>query len=518
MGSTRKNSLILTGLFAGLVATTACAAVSDDAQSTSAAFARPGTGQRFLLAYYSGDGNNVGPYNGRVFQGTPPAYPDDLASPGTLRDWKRKFIPASEPVVHALYTNKMELGFWRDMTCTKRFVRGGPGGCFVVNYNLHEPGGVENDGTVAMHITRDGFVHFEVYEPYQTNSSGINDPDTVRTSSEVFLDREGGKVTPHVCVNCHGGTITNEQDLLRQPDLGSVFREFEPSLLGAAPGVDQATAEQQWYDLNQAVLAANAALRGESDGAISGLERTRSAVDGHIRDLYAGLGEPRSHANPPFSRSPAAPELVPQSWRAQDADSQALWSKLVNPYCMECHRHNGLDFSDFDNFSFLRPASGGRSTLLDYLYDDGRVDTGRPYMPQAQFASELLQSDLSAWQAIRRWSGLSAPEAVVTIPAAQPHWPGVIAVSTDTVTLTAPGPTRVRIVNASTHELYACLFVVDECVDEEQRLPAGEPGAPPPELDYTLEFTEKNAYPWTILLGTDDPGGGGRDITVRRGF
>jgi hypothetical protein len=124
MGSTQKNSLLVTGFFAALVATTACAAVSDDAQSTSSAFSRPRTGQRFLVAYATADGNKVGPYNGRVSQDTPPAYPDDLASPRTLRDWKQKFLPASEPVVHALYTNKMELGFWRDIVGSSPFVAG----------------------------------------------------------------------------------------------------------------------------------------------------------------------------------------------------------------------------------------------------------------------------------------------------------------------------------------------------------------------------------------------------------
>src|SRR5690348_936848 len=74
-------------------------------------------------------------------------------------------------------------------------------------------------------------------------------------------------------------------------------------------------------------LAANSQNDGEADavpaptsparvrdGAISGLERTRTAVDDHIRALYAGLGEPQSHASPPYSRDVAAPELMPPSW------------------------------------------------------------------------------------------------------------------------------------------------------------------------------------------------------------
>jgi hypothetical protein len=218
---------LLSGLFAGLVATTACAAVSDDTQSTSAAFAHPGTGQRFLLADFGDVNDAVRVYNGTL-QGP---IPNPEASPGRLGAWKQKFMPASEPVVHALYRNKMELGFWRDMTCTKRFVRGGPGGCFVTNRGRSDDSPYFDLGTVAMNITTDGFVHFAVY----SRSDGTISGDSVETTDIAELDNDGGKVTPYVCVNCHGGTVAGGLVLGREPDLGSVFREFEPSLLEAPP-------------------------------------------------------------------------------------------------------------------------------------------------------------------------------------------------------------------------------------------------------------------------------------------
>jgi hypothetical protein len=495
----RLPSLLAGALLAIVAATTACTTVSDSTGFVGSAFAHPGTNQRFLLAYYSAYLPGADPYNGQPAKGTAPAYPDDLASPPTLGAWKRKFMPSSEPAVQSLYRNRRELGagppdytfgrggyFWRKMTCTKRFVRGGPGGCVVSNYRddtfgPEDTSGDRNDGTVAMSITRDGFVHFSLYQP---NNGG--DPDIAPSTSLAALDDEGFKIAPHVCVNCHGGTIGENQDLLRKPDLGSVFREFEPSLLEAPPGITQAAAEQQWYELNQAVLAANATLRGENDGAIGGLELARKAVDDHIHDLYAGLGEPKSHSAPPFSRAANAPELVPPSWRKQDADSQALWSSLVNPYCMECHRHNGFDFSDYDNFEFLRPVTGGRSLLEQYVTDDGRGQSGLPYMPQAQAALAGLQLDVAAWSAIRSWSSLPASEAVVEIAADQPQWPFTMKVSTDTVVARRAGPMAIRVVNRSTHDVG---IVTTDVLDRTKSIPGVRPGGSPTSVVFPAAFT-----------------------------
>jgi hypothetical protein len=533
MVSTSQYPLLTFGLVA--VALTACTTPSDNTASASSAFATPGTGQKFLLGFYEGDFRKAEPYNGQVFQDTGPAYPDDLASPKSLKDWKAKFMPSTEPVVQSFYRNVRELGggpghyFWRRMTCTKRFVRGGPGGCVVVNYLDENANGGrvaaddDNDGTVGMSLTRDGFVHFALYEPY-VNESGIAEPDSVESTTLAQLDDENTKTAPHVCVNCHGGAIAEGQDLLQKPDLGSVFREFEPSLLQAAPGVSQADAEQQWYDLNQAALAANAALRGESEGAIAGLEHTRAAVGDHIRALYDGLGAPSSHPDPPFSRAVGAPELVPPSWRAQDQSTQTMWSSLVNPYCMQCHRHNKTDFSDFGNFSSLRNERGGQSRLQQYLVDDGREDRGLPYMPQAQGSFETLQSDIAAWAAIRQWSGKPPSEAVVQITADQPGWPNQIQVSGNTFTATAPGAMALRFVNNSSHDVYVCFRLGDECPNPQKLAPFAPP-VPPSELQLPISFrgARSQGFPESIpidVYNTDTPDHSIRSIriTVTRGF
>jgi hypothetical protein len=525
---TVNHSGIAAGILAAAIAT-ACTRATDDVAYTHAAFAHPGTGQKFLLAFWSGDLDQVGPYNGEVFQGTPPAYPDDLATPKTLKAWKTKFMPSSEPTVASLYRNHRELGggpgefFWRDMKCTKRFVRGGPGGCLVTNYNedffQEGPFGDKGDnGTVAMSLTQDGFVHFALFEPRKGEESDA----TVETAEEAGLDSETDKITPHVCVNCHSGTIAFDQDLLRKPDLGSVFREFEPSLLDAPRGVSRATAEQQWYDLNQAVLAANAALRSESEGAPKGVEHSRQAIGDHIQAIYGGLGAPSSHPNPPFSHDLGSPELMPSSWRAQDADTKALWSTVVSPYCMECHRHNGLDFSDFANFSFLRPlgSPGGLSLLQQYVVDDGREDTGLPYMPQAQADFESLQGDLNAWDVMRRWSGLPQSDEVVRIPANQPGWPAQIALSTDRVTVKVPGLVHLRFVNETPYD-FDVVNTFDGKDDENTRLhiPPALPGGGPAEVDRPTGFRgPDHGISDQLVMYNRVQGGGSHYITISQGF
>jgi hypothetical protein len=516
MTSPRTRSLLTLALLIALVASAACTAVSDDTRSQSSAFASPGTGQQFLLAFWSGDIEHAAPYSGSV-----PGYPEDLRTPSTLAAWRRKYMPASEPVVHGIYRNVRELGggprsnsFWRKMSCTKRFFRGGPGGCVVVNYldDFGDPdtNDNENDGTVAMNITRDGFVHFATFE---AQDATFGNPELVEGDQLAILDNEGSKVAPHVCVNCHGGTIEHDQDLRRRPDLGSVFREFEPSLLERLPSVSQAVAEQQWFELNQAIVAANAALRSESEGAIPGVDHTRKAIADHVRDLYAGLGEPSSHAAPPFSRPVEAPELLPPSWRAADADSQALWSTLVNPYCMSCHRHNGLDFSSFAKFQPLRRVADGTSFLQKYIIDDRRGDEALPYMPQAQAAFEQLQTDHRAWAAIRRWSNVPSPDTVVEISGEAPN---PIRFSQNAVTHAAWGPMALRVVNKSAYDIDMCIPVGSSCYGEE-RIPAGRPGQDPPEVKITVRFHDQSgpghSIKYWVFGGPTTP-----TFTIVRGF
>jgi hypothetical protein len=141
-------------------------------------------------------------------------------------------------------------------------------------------------------------------------------------------------------------------------------------------------------------------------------------VANHIRDLYAGLGEPKSHSTPPFSRAVGDPALMPSSWQSADGKSQQLWTAVVDPYCMGCHRISGSDFSRYVNFAALRRDHHGKSLLRAYLDDDGRDPTQPnvlPYMPQSELAYKTLQRDWRAQDAIADWLGGIPPRPTPTV-------------------------------------------------------------------------------------------------------
>jgi hypothetical protein len=147
-------------------------------------------------------------------------------------------------------------------------------------------------------------------------------------------------------------------------------------------------------------LAANAVLRSEAEGALPGVDHAKKAVADHIRDLYSGLGEPKSHPTPPFSRSVTDAALMPSSWSAADAPSKALWTRVVSPYCMECHRLNSLDWSNFGSFAFLRHGS----LLEAYLGLTAQGSGGVPLMPQSELLFKGLQYDTAALSAVSAWA------------------------------------------------------------------------------------------------------------------
>ena len=192
------------------------------------------------------------PDGGFDFLVTKPAY--------ALTDWQTQFMSGST-VVSALYKNNLDLGFWRQMSCTQTIVAG-QGGCAVTNWpatdangNPIEPTAAQladpsqtNLGTVTMNISPDGFVRFYVFQgapPHDLQPFAI-------------LDNEGVKFVPQLCTPCHSGTFTGN------PDIGSVFREFEPTALLKRAEITQDQAEQEWFELNQIVLGANQHLTGNA--------------------------------------------------------------------------------------------------------------------------------------------------------------------------------------------------------------------------------------------------------------
>jgi hypothetical protein len=292
----------------------------------------------------------------------------------TLAQWRTQNI-GSAPIAHALYRNKTELGFWRDMTCTKTIARG-VGGCMVSNYNSpSEVGtGAPTKGTVAMNVSAAGFVQFYVFLP------------NGKLSPSAVLDDEGPKFLPRMCTVCHSGRASNPA---ANPDLGSIFREFEPTLLEPRPGVDRATAEQEWSDLNLAVRGANEAIRAQSEGASSGTDRAKRAMIERIDALRAQSG---------------TPDAVPASWNAGGPAARTLFTKLMVPYCLSCHRHNAYDWTNYESFAYLRE----NGLLKNYLPNAPDPDSPESAMPQSAFTFGLLQNDQAAKSAVSAWLAPSA--------------------------------------------------------------------------------------------------------------
>ncbi len=339
----------------------------------------PPAHQHFLVRDGVGDVVQATQYYRTVLPGT------DITT-YTLARWKQDNL-GQRPTVTGLYRNVAELGFWREMTCTSTLERGA-GGCFVTNWNEVDDRdrGVANLGTVAMNISPEGFTRFFVFSP-----QGVLQPFAI-------LDSEGEKFVPQLCTSCHSGAYQPQ----RGPDLGSVFREFEPSQFQPRPGVTAAAAQAEWFALNQAIRSANAALRGEAQGAPFGLDHSKAVIAQYLDEMY------------PTGAAPAVsvhdPAHVPASWKqgvtgpALDARI-AVFTKLANVYCQTCHRINSVDFSNYAQWSLLQAQSGGRPLIRRYItVDPADPDrTSLAFMPQSKLAFEILQNDAEALIALDGW-------------------------------------------------------------------------------------------------------------------
>jgi glucose/arabinose dehydrogenase len=391
-------------------------AVVDATGKAITAFAEDSDGELYFLEYSSAAGIyklSAGPCVNQG-AGPPPSYhflqragiagSDDAtayyASIGasatpTLDSWKAANFGvagsdggAPLPTVSSYYQNTMDLGFWREMTCTQTIARGS-GGCMVRNWR-NEPDKDANNpnapnlGTVTMNISSDGFTRFYVFSP------------TGDLQPFALLDSEGKKFVPDVCNACHTGHYLGAG---ASADLGSIFREFEPSLLKARTGITQAQAEQEWFALNQAIKSANTAIRGESEGAPVGTDHAKQALLGYLGEIYP--------TGAPPSLSVHDAKHLPASWQsgqnpALTSAMQSVFTTAINPYCMGCHRANAVHFADFGTFSSLAALEGGTPVIDLYLNADLTNAASLP-MPQSQLMFTNLHNDAAALQSIQDW-------------------------------------------------------------------------------------------------------------------
>jgi glucose/arabinose dehydrogenase len=344
-------------------------------------------------------------------------------APFTEARWEQQAF-GSLPTAAAYYQNTLDLGFWRDMVCTTTIGRG-VGGCRVRNWRKEGDRNAAltgNLGTVTMDIDPAGFTRFYVFGPDGT------------LSTSAALDSEGKKFVPELCTTCHAGKYGGAGG---SPDLGSIFREWEPRsdefpglppleptqtpILLQESSLTRDQAQARWAALNDVAHAANAALKTEAEGALVGTDHAVQGTNQYIETLY-------SSRNPLVVRAPDDPALLPRTWNVRPGESTALstakagtWVNLASRYCMGCHRSNALDFADYGNFQALSSTLGDRSVLEHYIIDDPTDPTRNTtlYMPQAQVMFQRIQKDSDARSASHDWanqaSSPSVPVCEVTI-------------------------------------------------------------------------------------------------------
>jgi glucose/arabinose dehydrogenase len=297
----------------------------------------------------------------------------------TLADWKADYVGAM-PIVEALYKNEWDLNFWRQMKCTSALTPGA-GGCCVTNWREEADAGNPNSqpdlGTVCMNVAsvaEGSFTRFYVFGP-DTETHDVDSKRKLQTFA--VLDDEKGdglteddkKYVPNLCTPCHGGIRFKPGG---SADIGSVFREFEPSLLtpGALAG---AAYEQRLFDLNQIALGANQALGVETP-----------MID-YIENRIYPTGAPPSRSV--FDEAP------PVSWNDLDPDAravkEAMWKDVVNPFCMGCHRvrKEEVNFEAYERLEKFGLRLDGVSQLERHSTGDYRdpPDDHPIWMPQTQF-------------------------------------------------------------------------------------------------------------------------------------
>ncbi len=359
----------------------ACSASSDPVGAGEADLT---TGNKFLSGFGDGSLQEANAYY--ASNGVPAGY--------TLTQWKADNLTGQQ-LVTALYRNTNDLGFWRDMTCSQNVGRG-TGGCFVTNYRDEgdKAAGAANVGTVAMNVSAAGITRFYAFAPDGT------------ISPSVALDSEAQKFLPRVCDSCHGGSYDGAS-----PDMGSVFREFEPSLLQKPANVDPATLAAGLFSLNQSARSANEAVRGKAEGGPFLVDHAKTAQNAYIDSIY-------SQASPPIARGNDDAFHLPQSWnRPNDPNAaliRALWTQVVNPSCMGCHRTILPDWSNYDTFVTLSHFQNDTARLsLLASASDFQHDKVTPYMPHAQLTFQNLQLNGLARATIDSWTAALGGASII---------------------------------------------------------------------------------------------------------
>jgi hypothetical protein len=298
-----------------------------------------------------------------------------------LEQWKQLFGYQNATVIRAVYGNKLDLQFGRDMNCwqpqgTNKVV------CYVSNYgpapfvNGHENdlwGAIENGvrdagegdihksfGTVAMVYDPDGLgpLHSERVGFYAFGKA--DDDGNSPLIRSVALDGEGAKTVPGMCMNCHSG---GDHGGLYH---GNSFLPFDvQSFYYSSPRYDDYFGGHSPFDLDsqqEAFRQLNAlVLKAPHTPAIANM----------INGLYSG------NVNLPGATVPDD-TYIPAGWDI-DKNSRNLYRHVYRKYCRTCHVSQMYNDDYKDNLAFE-----SFSDFQKKAYEIGREVCGFRSMPNSE--------------------------------------------------------------------------------------------------------------------------------------
>jgi len=327
-----------------------------------------------------------------------------------FEQWKQLYGYQNATVVRAVYGNKLDLQFGRDMNCwqpqgTEQVV------CYVTNYgpapfvngkenpawpNLARgvfdaaAGDIHNTfGTVAMVYDPNGLGPFK-FERLGFYAFGKPDADgNSPLIRSVALDGEGPKTVPAICQNCHSG---GDHGGLYH---GDSFLPFD---------VQSFSFDSTVYDGDGNPSSADVDLDSQQEAfrqlnALVKKAPRAPAIDNLINGWYSGNVNTAGATVPDDT-------YIPAGWDI-DKTSRNLYRHVYRKYCRMCHsaqRYND-DYKDnlaFESFSDFQQKADeiGRHVCGFHSMPNSEVPYGA-YPPQATYArfagfwtDQVAQSDL----------------------------------------------------------------------------------------------------------------------------
>ena len=246
------------------------------------------------------------------------AYYASIGAPDSIADFKAQYGFNGGSETSAIYFNDGDLGFGRDMHCRKS---GSTTACYVGNYGSFLDFDADKDEALDDAIDPS-------ISPFATvamTHDGTNNPNNVRfyvygrTGQKVpsaDLDRTGDKAVPGICLNCHGGTINADGEVVGAQFLPFDVFTFEYS---SQPGYRLHDQQEAFRKLNKIVVETSP---------------TAAIVD-VARGLYpCQPGLPCSNQSRlNYAGATAKNTYVPAGWTGHET----LYHEVIKPYCRTCH-------------------------------------------------------------------------------------------------------------------------------------------------------------------------------------